>query len=451
MEAATSILPARYRDVELVAHGAMGDIYRATDSTLGRVVAVKVLREAFLGDDGAQKRFAREARAAARVSNHPNIVMIYDVGESRGRPYFVMEHMTGGSLDQRLRNEGAQPPMRVVRWIDQAARALDHAHAHGIVHRDVKPGNLLLDDENDVRVGDFGIASAAGMASLTAAGTVLGTVGYLAPEMATGHRPFERESPTAEAAAHVHAPVPSVSERSDLPPAVDAVFERALAKDPADRHASGAEFVAGLRRALEASAPRTRTYPVTAPAVSAPSRRPAAPRLLVAAALGGALVLGIVLAAVLFKDHSETRAAPTAREKPTTSARATPPTTAAPSTTPSTVAAPSGDPHELNDEAWSLMKRGRYSEALPLLQQAVPALQGTGPGDVYEGYANYNLGLTLLQLGRCDEAEPYLQHAQQLEPDRAEVSRALASVEECSTPGSATPKKHGKEKHEGHD
>ncbi len=473
MEAATSILPARYRDVKLVAHGAMGDIYRATDSTLGRVVAVKVLREAFLGDDGAQKRFAREARAAARVSNHPNIVMIYDVGEARGRPYFVMEHMTGGSLDQRLRNEGAQPPMRVVRWIDQAARALDHAHAHGIVHRDVKPGNLLLDDENDVRVGDFGIASAAGMASLTAAGTVLGTAGYLAPEMATGeratpasdryglavvayelltgHRPFERESPTAEAAAHVHAPVPSVSERSHLPPTVDAVFERALAKDPADRYASGAEFVAGLRHALEASAQSTRTYPVTAPAVSAPSRRPAAPRLLVAAALGGALVLGIVLAAVLFKDHSETRAAPTAREKPTTSARATPTTTAAPSTTPSTVAAPSGDPHQLNDEAWSLMKRGRYSEALPLLQQAVPALQGTGPGDLYEGYANYNLGFTLLQLGRCDEAEPYLQHAQQLEPDRAEVSRALASVEECSAPGSATPKKHGKEKHEGHD
>jgi eukaryotic-like serine/threonine-protein kinase len=263
------ILPSRYESPQQIGRGGMGDIYRATDSILGRDVVVKVLADRFAQDESVRRRFTREALAAARLSGEPNIVTIFDVGEDNGRPYIVMEHFGGGSLDDVLRSEGAQSPQRVFTWLEQAARALDRAHARGIVHRDVKPANLLLDREGNVHVADFGIASAAGMDSLTMTGTVLGTAGYLSPEQAqgeratpasdryalgvvafellTGSRPFEADSPTAEAAAHVNAPVPSISARADLPRELDRCFQRALAKDPARRFGTCAEFVAALR------------------------------------------------------------------------------------------------------------------------------------------------------------------------------------------------------------
>jgi eukaryotic-like serine/threonine-protein kinase len=449
MESVTQILPTRYREVERIARGAMGDIYRATDSTLGRVVAVKVLAEPYVEDEAARKRFAREARAAARLSGDPNIVTIYDVGEAAERPYIVMEYMGGGSLEQRLAN-GKQPPAQAVRWLEQVADALDHAHANGVVHRDVKPANLLLDDEDNVHVADFGIATAAWMASLTTAGTVLGTAGYLAPEQAagerakpasdryalavvayellTGERPFARESPTAEAAAHVNEPVPPVSQRGDVPVELDPVFERALAKQPEHRYATGADFVAALREAFGTAAGRTRAFAAPPPPVPTRTRRSPPVWPLVAAGVGAVVVVAVVLAVVLSGNSPTTHASTATQHKP--AARA--------------VAVRKPDPHSLNDRAWSLMKRRRYASALPLLQRAVPSLEGAGPADPYEGFANYNLGYTLLQLGRCADARPYLEHARQLEPDRAEVHSALASVEQCLAP--KPPKKHHEEK-----
>ena len=254
----TDILPSRYRGATRIGRGGMGDIYRATDATLGRVVAIKLLAERFAEDKAVRERFTREALAAARLSGEPNIVTIYDVGEYHERPYIVMEYLGGGSLDEVLRKSGAQPPQRAFTWLEQAARAFDAAHKKGVVHRDVKPANLLLDRDEAVHVADFGVASAAGMDSLTATGTVLGTAGYLSPEQAqgeratpasdcyalavvafellTGKRPFEAESPTAEATAHVHASVPSLCDRNGaLPCELDPVFERALAKDPSHR------------------------------------------------------------------------------------------------------------------------------------------------------------------------------------------------------------------------
>ncbi len=118
----------------------MGDIYRATDSMLGREVAVKILADRYAQEDAVRERFTREARAAARLSGEHNTVMIYDVGDHNGRPYIVMEYLGGGSLDDVLRTEGAQPPRRVFSWLEEAARALDAAHGQGVVHRDVKPG-----------------------------------------------------------------------------------------------------------------------------------------------------------------------------------------------------------------------------------------------------------------------------------------------------------------------
>jgi len=433
------ILPERYRDAERIAHGAMGDVYRATDATLGRVVAVKLLAEPFVADETARNRFSREARAAARVSGDPSIVTIYDVGESDGRPYIVMEYVDGSSLAQRLRDDGAQPPANALRWLEQAGSALDHAHANGVVHRDVKPANLLVDPEGDLRVADFGIASAAWLPSLTIEGTVLGTAGYFAPEQAlgertspasdryalgvvayellTGTRPFERETPTAEMAAHVSEPVPPVPRRSGLPATVDVVFERALAKRPEDRYDTCAEFVAALRAALDDDAGDTRVL-AAAPTTRPRGRTPRWP--LLAAALGAVLVVAVLLGVAL--------AGGGGKPKPVRHTQA--PAPKRPTVTHPAVPAPV-DPHALNDNAWSLMKQGRYSEALPLLRRAVRGLRGVGPADPAEGYANYNLGYTLLQLGGCAEAQTYLEKAQQLEPDRHEVHKALDDAHHC--------------------
>jgi len=188
------LLPPRYHSPQQIGRGGMGDIYRATDSVLGREVAVKILAERYSLDESVRERFKREALAAARLSGEPNIVTIFDVGEHRERPYIVMEYLGGGSLDDVLRRGGAQPAQLVFAWLEQAGRALDAAHERGVVHRDVKPGNLMLDRDGNVYVADFGVASAAGMDSLTMTGTVLGTAGYLSPEQARG----ERASPASD-------------------------------------------------------------------------------------------------------------------------------------------------------------------------------------------------------------------------------------------------------------
>src|SRR2546423_3145222 len=188
MTVGTELLPPRHRGPTRIGHGGMGEIFRATDESLGRAVAIKILAERFAEDDAVRRRFTREALAAARLSGEPNTVTIFDVGEWNERPFIVMEYLSGGTLDDLIARDGAQPADRVLRWLGQAAAALDHAHGNGVVHRDVKPGNLLLDREENVHVADFGIASAAGMDSLTATGTILGTAGYLAPEQAQGKR-----------------------------------------------------------------------------------------------------------------------------------------------------------------------------------------------------------------------------------------------------------------------
>jgi serine/threonine protein kinase len=462
----THLLPPRYRDPERIGSGAMGEIFLATDETLGRRVAIKMLAERYAWDESIRQRFTREGLAAARLAGEPGAVTIFDVGEWKNRPFIVMEHVAGGSLEDRLRRSGAQPPGQTLAWLEQAAAALDAAHRKGIVHRDVKPANLLLDGRGDVHVADFGIASAAGLDSLTLTGTVLGTAGYLSPEQAqgeragpasdryalaivayellSGHRPFESDAPTAEAAAHVHAAVPSIAERCEnLPPELDPVFRRALAKDPRARYGTAADFVAALREALVRSAGTT----VQLPPAAAPPLPPARERhgrswpvwalaaLLIAAAGGGALSAALltggdgsakrVLVRTVVKPSGKTT---TLRETVTQRQSAPAP---APPPPPPPPPALSSDGHSLNDRGYTLMQQGDYSGALPLFQQAVQTLRGTGPGDLYEGYANYNLGYTLYRLGRCSEAVTYLERAQQLEPDRHEPRQVLKKAERC--------------------
>ncbi|MEZ5120919.1 MAG: protein kinase [Solirubrobacterales bacterium] len=223
-------LPDRYRAVRRIAAGGMATVFAAEDTLLGRLVAIKMLSAHFAADDAAIKRFSREARAAARVSDHPHVVTIYDIGAlADGTPFIVMEHFAGGTLADRLRAGTPITRGQALAWLDEAASALDHAHRHGIVHRDVKPGNLLLDEHGRLAVGDFGIARmASDGGSLTQTGTVLGTAAYLSPEQAlgeeataasdryalavvafellAGRRPFNGGHAAAQARAHVESP-----------------------------------------------------------------------------------------------------------------------------------------------------------------------------------------------------------------------------------------------------
>jgi len=450
MPVETDLLPPRYKGAKRIGRGAMGEIYRATDTTLGRAVAIKLLARRYAEDEAIRARFTREALSAARLGGAPNVVTIFDVGEWNDRPFIVMEYLGGGSLDEKLQAEGAQPAGRALDWLGQAARALDAAHAEGVVHRDVKPANLLLDRHENVHVADFGIASAAGMDSLTATGTVLGTAGYLSPEQAqgrrataasdryalgvvgwellTGSRPFRSETLTAEAAAHVNQPVPSVCDRNpDLPCELDPVFERALAKDPAERFGSNAEFVAALRAGLDEAAGSTRAFAGVTPPPRrrVPERRGRSPWLApLVALLALAAIVGGILGAVLGGRSGS-------HQKAQTHARTATRQASTGQTTPGAAATTGGNPHTLNDEGYSAMQRGDYAGAIPLLQQAVRGLRGTGPADPYEAFANFNLGYSLLTVGRCSEAVPYLERAKQLEPSRHEPKEALKQAKKC--------------------
>jgi eukaryotic-like serine/threonine-protein kinase len=441
-----SHLPPRYRNPERIARGGMGEIFRAEDADLARIVAIKVLADRYANDEAIRARFTREALAAARLSNAPSTVTIFDVGEHDDHPYIVMEYLPGGSLADRLVRDGAQPIGRSLDWLGQAAAALDAAHASGIVHRDVKPANLLLDSDNRVKVADFGVASAVGLGSLTEAGTVVGTAGYLAPEQArgekatpasdryalavvafellTGTRPFERESSTAEALAHVSAPIPPASLLNpELPPQVDDALARGLAKEPEHRYDSAADLVHALREALDEAAGGTRVGTLE-PVVESPARRWLVPLI----ALGTLLLAAGVLAAALLAGDDPKEAVTTTPKTvketvtlPGQTVVKTVTTEAAPTTAPETTAAPSGNPSDLNNQGFELMRAGNYNAALPLLEQAVAGLSGTG--ELAEAYASYNLAFTRLALGRCDGVIDLLDRSEQVQGKRKEITR----------------------------
>jgi eukaryotic-like serine/threonine-protein kinase len=333
------VLGGRYRLWARLAAGGMGAVWVADDDVLGRQVAVKVLGEALADDRRAALRLRREARAAARLA-HPAIARVLDLGEEDGRPYLVMELLHGESLAARLARAGPLAPAEAVRVVAAAADALDLAHRAGIVHRDVKPGNVFLTGDGEVKLLDFGIARAADETALTG-GDLLGTAAYLAPERVLGHDatpasdvyavgvllyellagrpPFAGDSGTALAMAQVHAqPLPLGTAAPSVPPALAAACERALAKDPADRPPSAAALAALLRCTLPADpAPR---HPVPVPAGSptpthpspagpgAPTttgrlgpggtgREPAAPRVRRGALVAALLLLAALLAA----------------------------------------------------------------------------------------------------------------------------------------------------------
>lgn len=287
------VLSDRYRLTRRLGVGGVGEVWRATDQTLARDVAVKLLREQAERDEATRRRFRGEATAAAALS-HPNAVTVYDIGQDGGRAFLVMEFVDGPSLDEVL-VDGPIDPGVVAAIGERVGGALGEAHGRGLVHRDVKPGNVLLSRDGEVKVADFGIAKALGdvQTRLTSTGTIIGTAAYLAPEQLrdenidpradvyalglvlfeclTGQPPFGQGTPTEIAARRLtSSPRPPIELKDDLPEDLSDVIVTATALEPEDRYADGGE----MARALRPVALRLRRRPEAAIAELVAARAP---------------------------------------------------------------------------------------------------------------------------------------------------------------------------------
>src|ERR1700751_2732606 len=273
-----SVFYGRYRIIRNLGAGGMADVYLAEDQELGRRVAIKILNDRHAADDSFIERFRREAKNAAGLS-HPNIVSIYDRGEAEGTYYIAMEYLDGRSLKELIVGRGPAPVNVALEYTRQMLAALRFAHRHGIVHRDIKPHNVLVDGEGRVKVTDFGIAR-AGTSQMTETGSIVGAAQYLSPEQArggevdprsdlyslgvvlyellTGNTPFDGETPVEIAMKRVSStPKPPSKLRPDIPRELDMVVLRALAKNPDDRYQSADEMegdLEGVERGAKVSA-----------------------------------------------------------------------------------------------------------------------------------------------------------------------------------------------------
>src|SRR3954469_14976385 len=304
MPPATRVFANRYELGEAIGHGGMAEVYLAHDRLLDRQVAVKVLSPQFATDPVNVERFRREAQAAAGL-NHPHIVAVYDWGEEDDTSFIVMEYVPGQTLREILQAHVRLGPTDAARIAAEIADALSFAHAHGVVHRDVKPGNVLITPQGQVKVTDFGIARAEASEPLTKTGAVLGTATYFSPEQAqgfaldgrsdvyalgvvlyemlTGVAPFTAASPVSIAYKHVReAPAPPSSINPEIPGAMDRIVLTAMAKDVAARYQSAQDLRADLLR-FERGRPLA-----GAPAVAPASVRVAAPATAAAAAIAPA-------------------------------------------------------------------------------------------------------------------------------------------------------------------
>jgi serine/threonine-protein kinase len=487
-------LPERYEVIRRLAIGGMASVWCAHDRALDRNVAIKVMSARFAHHEAAVRRFKREARAAARLSGHPNVVTIYDVGHTSpsdeapaGRAFMVMEHLVGGTVADALRlGVVAQP--QAVRWLHEAAAALDYAHAEGVLHRDVKPGNMLLDRERVLHLADFGIARVPTEDTLTSAGEVFGTASYLAPERALGHhatdasdryslavaayellvgeRPFSAEHYAAMARQHVEEEPPPASVRNPaLPRAVDAVLARGLAKRPQQRWPTAQAFAEAIKQALgEASGRATPPTFVHLRRQPRPRRRASALAALAAAAFGVGIAAGASQ-----PDHTRTPHAAALAQRPRSHAsvsarrvaprprphRRVPP--AGKSGVSATRAAASTPPPRadmLEARGHELMLEGRYSAAIAVLHGAVAA---ASPSSLTYAYALYDLGRSLRLSGDPRAAIPILwrrmQIPNQTDVVRAELQLALQEVgaRERASGGAAPASPKHAHKHHGRD
>jgi eukaryotic-like serine/threonine-protein kinase len=490
-------LPRRYEILHHVANGGMASVWCARDQVLGRTVAIKLLAESYSVGATAVRRFEREARAAARVSAHPNVATIYDIGTADGTPYIVMEYLAGGSVADALSatDEAGIDPRLAVRWVREAAAALDHAHSLGVVHRDVKPGNLLLDDAQRLHVADFGIARLVSEATITTGGELLGTAAYLAPEQALGHpatdatdryslavaayellvgsRPFAGEAALAGRRQDGEDPPPASERNPALPRAVDTVLARGMAASPSRRWQSASEFATALATTLRGPERLRFADPeVRAPFVSyrarrqLPSRPVAALAVLAAIAFAAGIATGAGTGGTAHRAHSgalQSRAAPlgragsgrrrrphlathaAARSKPALVAQPAAPPASAPGTT--TGSGPALSPTEIDIRGHQLMLGGDYAGSIAAMRRVLAA---TPADSLLHAYALFDLGRSLRLAGDPQAAIPVLEQRLQF-PNQTGVVRAeLALAERAAGVAPAPAPGHGQHGQQGH-
>jgi eukaryotic-like serine/threonine-protein kinase len=507
-----TLLAGRYRVLRHLGAGGMASVLLCRDERLDRQVAVKRLHADTPAD--VERRFVREAKLGASL-NHPNLVSVYDTAVDDEGVLIVMEYVPGESLAAALRH-GPLGPRRVARMARELGAALDHAHAHGVVHRDVKPANVLLRDDGVSKLVDLGIATAANTTRITRSGTVLGTAAYMAPEQLEGREPgpavdvyalaavcYEtlagrrpREGKTPVEIAHSIATSSPPDLRDHWPAASWAVAEvlrRGMAREPSARPSSAGQLGSELARALEEE-PRTaatqrlpRRAAAPAPAADAawPAPAPRPPRRVddsipirdgnrhsrryAVAGLLALLAIAVVAVVLLSggddgggqtaqrsdgaqrqqqrerdqreraareraarerdRRAEEQQAQPTPAPAPEADEPAPVEPAPAPEPAPEEEQAPAEPPAsgaDLNAQGFELMNQGRYEEAIPVLQQAVEALEGSG--DINFAYALYNLGRSLRLAGRPAEAIPVLEQRLQIPNQTDVVRRELESA-----------------------
>ena len=423
-----------YRIVEPIGRGGTSVVYRAEHVRLGRTAALKLLSPD-LGQADFRERFLRESKLAASL-DHPSIVPVYDAGEEDGVLYIAMACVDGSDLKALLVREGRLPLRRALRIVGQIASALDAAHARGLVHRDVKPANMLVGRDDRAFLSDFGIVKELSSPGTTRTGGFVGTIEYCAPEQIEGRdvdaradqyalacvlyeclvgvAPFHRSSDVAVLNAHLHAAPPKLSKAApDLPAALEPVLAKALSKSPLDRYASCVDFLAAARSAAAEPVIHHRRLAVSLLLLT------------VAAALGAA----IAIAATTAFRHDATSATTTIVVKQ--------PATRSPVAL-DTLVLTSVDGRTLNDAAFYLIKGNEYGRAIPFARRAV---RYTAPGSLTRGYATFNLGFALLKVGRCAAALPLLKHALRLESveQRPYIRPRIKQAQACLRGGASGP------------
>jgi protein kinase-like protein len=421
-----------YRIVEPLGSGGTSVVYRAEHVRLGRPAALKLLAPG-LGEADFSERFLRESQLAASL-DHPSIVPIYDAGEEDGLLYIAMACVEGSDLKAVLAREGRLATRRALRIVGQIGAALDAAHARGLVHRDVKPANILVADDDRAYLSDFGVVKELSSNGTTRTGSFIGTIEYCAPEQIEGRDvdartdvyalacvlyeclagtpPFHRPSEVAVLNAHLHAPPAKLTRAApDVPPALEHVIAKALSKSPLDRYASTGEFVNAARAAAAERRVHRRRLAVSLSLLA------------LSALIGGVVALAVRAAAFGGDPAVQAPAPPPARQ---------------PQETLEQLLLRSDDGGTLNDVAYSLLVAHEYERALPFAQKAVQKVE---PGTLTQGYANFNLGYTLFRLGRCAESVPRMKKALGLEPSvqRPYIRLRIKQAERCAQRGASSP------------
>jgi eukaryotic-like serine/threonine-protein kinase len=381
----SDLVAGRYRLIGARSTTRMAEVFEAQDLMLERRVALKLL-----GSDADAVRFEREARAAAALT-HPNIVQVFDYGRHHGRPYMVLEYLEGGTLEERLARMSRLRDDEVLRIARDVAAGLAYAHEHGVVHRDLKPGNVLFDTEGRAKVGDFGIARIVGADTLTDEGTVVGTAAYISPEqvagatvtpaadvysfgvllyrMLSGRLPFESDRTLELAEMHrTREPPPLRSVRPDAPAALAALAMSALAKQPQARPRDGAALLAGLERPGPSAPPGG-----DAPTMVLPVRRRRGLSSRAAIALGAlALVAAGVVAAILVTGRHASAPADTSGPLPGTTAK--PPTSASSTTQSVASTASTTTPSTASHTAPTMSRTASTTPVTPPPTTSVPSV-----------------------------------------------------------------------------